>query len=277
MIPEYDVHVHTIWSGHSHASATVTGLAARAEALGMKLLCFSEHVHGPESLPPLAHIRRSIAELQPSCRCRLVFGAEIDADPDRSDGSLITSPPPGVELVIGSIHFLPGTRLLPPWDPVPPGTDQETVFQRWRETIMGLAANRQVDVIGHPGALIFNAVEVTFFDRILAVMREAAHISAARGQAWDVNNLIFAKLKEPYRRDYRRVIRLAYEVGVPLLYGSDTHNLAALGGYRDIAALWQHLEQPPLCELLRLPGWLARRFQVAAATDGDATAIRGRK
>ena len=262
IIPEYDMHVHTVLCGHAHESATVERLAAHADILGMKLLCFSEHVHGPESFKHLEFIRKAIDALQPVCRCRLVLGAEVDADSDHSDGRLVVPPPEYVEFVIGSVHFLPETQLLPPWDQVPPEMSPEKIFQNWANTFMGLTFNRRVDMIGHPGALIFNAVGPEYHSRILSVMRDAAKISAIRGQAWDFNNLIFAKLKEPVRSNYWQVMQLAIDEGVRVLYGSDTHNIASLGGYPDIELAMPHLHGLTLAELLRLPDWLARRFNI---------------
>ncbi len=262
IIPEYDMHVHTVLCGHAHESATIERLAAHADVLEMKLLCFSEHVHGPESLSHLEHIRKVVEAIQPACRCRLVVGAEVDVDPDHCDGRLVVPPPDYVEFVIGSLHFLPGTHLLPPWDPVPVEMSPEKIFQDWSNSFMGLTFNRRVNMIGHPGALIFNAVGPEYHSRIMRVMADAAKISAIRGQAWDFNNLIFAKLNDTCRGLYWQVMQLARDAGVKLLYGSDTHNIASLGKYPDIESAMPHIHGFTLEELLKLPDWLAEKFNI---------------
>ena len=250
-VPEYDMHVHTVLCGHAHESATVERISAHASVLKMKLICFAEHVHDAETLSGLRQLEENIRRVRHLYSCRLVMGAEIDADPDKGDGSLVVEVPDWIEFVIGSIHFLPqGLENSP-----------EKLFSSWRAMLMGLAANPSVDMLGHPGALVFNLPELEGFrPRIMDAFRQAAKISAVRRQAWDFNNLTMDKLSGEARKDYWKVLQIAVDENVPLLYGSDTHHVASLGKVSHVMRMLSKMEGIDSERLLRLPEDLARRF-----------------
>jgi len=258
MVPEYDMHVHTVFSGHAHESATVARLAVRADELRMRLVCFSEHVHDAASLEALSDWRWQIGQAQRGCSCRLLTGGEVDADPIRSDGSLTVEVPSWMDFVIASAHYIPGTDIFPdaPLDVY--HLDAGRVLEQWRTTVLGLARHPRVDMIGHPGVLLGILLR-KFPDRAMAVFREAAAASAAHGQYWDFNDLAFVKLAG-LETEYCQVLQTAIDAGVTLLYGSDAHALEHLGRTDNVFRALSGLRGLNAEQLFRLPDRLAKRF-----------------
>ncbi len=256
--PWYDLHVHTYLNGHSDPAQDVPTILARADALGLRAIAITKHVTEP------AHVGwvREIAGLveRHRGRCRVIVGAEVDVDTDAGDGRLVVEPDGLMQLVLGSIHLFPGTRLMPHLGQVPEMSRGE-IIDRWRRAFLGLASNPRVDIIAHPGALIANALPAEEFSPdVLEVFSEAARLSAAHGIAWEVNRLIGAKLRPGQRAQYWRVIKTAVDANVALVYGSDAHkpgDIASTVFVRDVMAAlggWAPLDRP---RLPRRPGIVA--------------------
>jgi len=260
MTPEYDMHVHTIFSGHAHESATAARLAVKAAALQMKLLCFSEHVFDPASLRTLEDLRWQIGSLQRNNPCRLVVGGEFDVDPHRCDGSLVATPPPWVEFVTASMHYLPGTDIYPQGSLADYHFDRREFLDKWSRTVLGVAANPIVDMVGHPGVLVGILLE-DYPDEVMETLRKAAILSASHGQCWDFNELAFDKLAK-VSCDYRLIMQLAVDNGVTLLYGSDAHSVHSLGRTVNVVAALEQMHGLTLERLFRLPDFLKKRFRL---------------
>lgn len=248
--PCYDFHVHTYLNGHSDPAQDVSTILARAEALGLRAIAITEHVTEPAHVAWVQEIARLVERQRGSCR--VIVGAEVDVDTDAGDGRLVVEPDGLMQLVLGSMHLFPGTRLMPHLGQ-PPDLSRRQIIDRWSRAFLGLASNPKVDIIAHPGALIGNALPAEdFAPDVLEVFAEAARLSAAHGIAWEVNRLIGAKLRPGQRARYWRIIEAALEADVSLVYGSDAHrpdDIASTVFVEDVMAElggWARLENPRL-------------------------------
>jgi len=200
-----------------------------ADKLHLAVIAITEHIGQAGDRTRIGAIRSELSK-HPHV-CRVLVGGEIDVDRNYLDGRLVVEQRDNLDYVIGAIHYLPGTDILPHCKrarPLPP----DEVFSRWRTTLLGLAASTTIDTIAHPGVMIANSIDDEGFpERVLEVLHAAALISAEHGVAWELNNLTGAKLPPAFRREYYKVIQSAVDAGVRLVYGSDAHRPADVGNH----------------------------------------------
>ena len=247
---DYDLHIHTNFVKHADRRQTIPAILAHAAERGLRFIAITEHVSGPADLGRIEQIREEVASVPNPCR--VFVGAEIDADRNFTDGRLVVDKRPDLDLVIGSLHFLPGTDVLPHCEPMPQ-VAPEQVFERWRDTFLGLTANPIIDILAHPGALIGNALDKTcWVPEVLEVFGQGACLSARNGIAWEVNNLIAVKLSATQRQQYWRIIKIACDAGVTLTYGSDAHKPEDVGNVDFVGGLLAKLPGVKLDENVHL-------------------------
>ena len=216
----YDFHIHTELCGHA-PGLTVEKILLKADELGLEIIAITDHISSPEDMKNIDIIRSETQKY--NTNCRVLIGAEIDVDRRYTDGRLVLDKRAGLDYILGTIHYLPGTDVMPHCDPSRPLTSEETC-KRWRSTLLGLVANPLIDTLAHPGMMIANALpEEMFSGKVMDVFVEAAEISAENGVAWGLNNLCKKKLTERQQKQYFSVIQLAVDAGVHLVYGSDAH------------------------------------------------------
>ena len=135
LLPAYDLHVHTVYSGHSSPAATVTNMVAAAAENGVEVVAVSEHV--PTVVPDIERWRAAkgdrsvidaiaadLADIEPPEGApRLLLGAEIDADPYSLDGSLMLEDLSRIGYVLASTHLFPGGEAF--WFDADPGEGRE--------------------------------------------------------------------------------------------------------------------------------------------------------
>lgn len=235
---KYDFHVHTELCGHAPGQ-TIEKILKSADRLGLETIAITEHI---SSIEDMQNIDIIYSETQRHhSRCRVIIGAEVDVDRGHFDGRLVLDKRLGLDYIIGSIHYLPGTDILPHCDLTRPISAEET-FIRWRPTLLGLVSSSIIDTLGHPGIMIANALDDKYFSRqVLEVFNEAAIISAKNGIAWELNNLSGAKLPEAHRQQYYQVIQLAVDAGVRLIYGSDAHSPENIGNLNFVSEILSKL------------------------------------
>jgi len=136
-----DFHIHTKWSDGSH---TIEEMAAAAQALGYKYVCFSDHsksqhiAHGMDEKRLEQYIEAVRAAARKFSGIRLLVGSEVDI---LSDGSLDYSDDllKRLDLVIASVHI---------------GFKQPEPVMTKR--VLKALENRNVDIFGHPTGRIIN-------------------------------------------------------------------------------------------------------------------------
>ena len=222
----YDFHIHTELCGHAPGQS-VEKILLKADELGLATIAITDHIYKPEDIKKINIILSETRKH--NTNCRVLVGAEIDVDRRYTDGRLVLDKRSELDYIIGSIHYLPYTDISPNCDLTLPFTSQE-ICKHWSATLLGLVANPLIDTLGHPGMMIANALpEGEFPEKVMDVFAEAAEISAKNSVAWDVNNLCKKKLAVKQQEQYFRVIQLAVDAGVHLVYGSDAHRLEDIG------------------------------------------------
>ena len=256
MLVDFDHHTHTLYSTHSDPDMTVANnLAAAAEA-GLRRHVILEHVPeiGParptveswyrakNERPQLDAIARDLKNLRHAERypqLTVLRGVELDADPITLDGSAMLDDLSNLDVVLGSTHVFPGGAAF--WyDKIslPPDAAQRVALQ-WRDWTIRFMASGVVDVMSHPGDLVgarqlvppFHAHEtLQFFLPILEALGQ-------HSVAFELNELLAAKLPPTYRNGYVELVRLAHQVGLKFSVGSDAHAPAQIGQYAWVLSL----------------------------------------
>jgi len=221
-----DMHIHTDYCGHA-VDMDVAGICARADELGLETIAITDHVFSEDGLPVVTAIRAELAGVRH--RCRVIVGAEIDVDGDYDDGRLVTDRLSAIDYVVAGFHYIPRTGAYPmsPDDCLLPA---EQFLEVWRRALLGIVSNPAIHTLGHPGRLAAAALDLdVHFDSVLAVLAEAAEISAANRVAWELNELTGSRLNGRYQRQWHRVLMPAVCAGVKIVYGSDAHSPDAIG------------------------------------------------
>ncbi|MBN1436899.1 MAG: PHP domain-containing protein [Sedimentisphaerales bacterium] len=246
MFPNYDFHIHTVLCGHCDPAQTVPNILKQADALGLPTIAITEHIMQPSQRELIDIIRDQVQACEHNCE--VLIGAEIDADSKHGDGSLVFDDPDGLDIILGSLHYFPGTDIMPHCQPMLP-MDQTEIIARWSKALLGLAQNPIIDYIAHPGALIASALKCPNFDNLLDTFTQAAQLSAQNNIAWEINNLIGMKLTEQQRPEYWRVLKTAQDQGVTLVFGSDAHRPSDLARHDFVSTLLPKLGHPDLSQI----------------------------
>lgn len=246
----YDFHVHSELCGHAPGQ-TIEKILKKADQLDLKAIAITEHVSNVEDIKNIDIIYSEAQKHYGGCR--VIIGAEVEVDRWHLDGRLVLNKRLGLDYIIGSMHYLPGTNILPHCDLTRPITPEET-FIRWRSTLLGLVSSSIIDTLGHPGIMIANALDDKHFSRpVLGVFKEAAIISAKNGLMWELNNLSGAKLSEAHRHQYYKVLQLAVDAGVRFIYGSDAHSPEDIGNTNFVSEILSRLVGVKIIEKPLIP------------------------
>lgn len=216
---EFDVHTHTIASGHG-SSATMTDMAKAAQAAGLKMIGISDH--GPKTLGGgRVSYFRSLAFAQPKrLGVRMLYGAEanilnIEGKLDLEDSILEK-----LDYVIASIHR-PVFKC---------GTEAENTA-----AYIHAMENPYVNIIGHCDDQKF---PVDYFALFQAAMKN--HVLL------EINNSSLSP--DGYRGDTRYadliLLNLSRYFNYPVLFSSDSHGTKHVGDFRYAEELAKLAEVP---------------------------------
>lgn len=223
---DYDLHTHTYYCGHAPITMTVPNILRRADELDLSTIAITDHVFKEADLPIIDRIRAEAAAVKTNCR--VIIGAEVDADWHHFDGRLVTDKLDSIDYVIASLHFLPGIGTYPrTHDDNPLGP--ELLIERWKSTLFGVVSNPKVNTLAHPARMIAASVDLDiYWDEVLANLEIAAEISAKNNVAWELNELTGYRLTEFYQQKWHKTIQVALDKGVKIVYGSDAHTTDAI-------------------------------------------------
>jgi HisJ family histidinol phosphate phosphatase len=242
-----DFHIHTIYSNHSHPTMTVPNILAAAREAGLKEIIVLEHIPPIGSPQPTKdwyarrNQRESLdlihAELKESealfPSLKVWRGAEVDADPFQTDGTLMLQDTTGLDVVLGATHVLPGGAnfWFEPFVLTPEqGWEMAT---RWRDWALQLVYTGRIQVLAHPCDMLgarqltppFDSAEtLTLMDPLLRAMSECK-------VAFELNELLGAKLLLAYRSSYVRLVQSARDLGVTFSVASDAHQPDRVGQF----------------------------------------------
>lgn len=127
----------------------------------------------------------------------------------------------GVRYAVGAAHWrvdCPHARTLTP--------DLSASIREWHRQQMFLATDERVTILGHPwyhGKSIwyedFSVIPGSMHEEFAAALKE-------NGKFVECNSHFFALpfTSEKFRHQYAEYLRFLFEAGIPVTYGSDSHN-----------------------------------------------------
>lgn len=205
IVPEADLHVHTVASGHAYS--TLDEIAREAAGKGLRLIGMTDH--GP-ALPGGPHPYHFAA-------LRFV--------PETLHGVRVLR---GVEAnIVGNGKLDLADEVLGKLDLVMAGFHEECGFDRQgRETntraLLALLERSPVKVVAHPGNPAFPL-------DYEAVVRKAAEV----GVALEINNSSFGLSRKGSAGNCLQIARLCARFGAPVALGSDAHIAQGVGEFAD--------------------------------------------
>ncbi len=247
--PDFDYHIHTIYSGHSGAEMFVPAVMARCAEKGLKRAMIVEHAPAmmTETFTSTSEwlagrddrtaTRAILAEVRMRRTAvpdvEFMVGAEIDADPERMDGSLMMRDLSGLDAVLASTHLMPGGEGFWFSPPDIPEEEKPELRERWLAWMENLAANPDVNVIAHPFAELHNCGLSGGFG---PAFRESCQLlltaMAAQQTAFELNETALRRFSDEERDEYVKLVKLARECGVRFTAGSDAHRGKQQANYR---------------------------------------------
>ena len=249
MIIRSDWHIHS--EASYDASLPLRTIVQRAAELGIERLGITDHLNFNDHAF-LGDLHRSVADVKALQAefPQLVLGVELTpleqplfdhiAKTGTRDGFVppaaekpyeITLPLTkeelralGVRYAVGGAHWRvdgPNVRKLP--------VDRDACIREWHRQQLWLAGDDRVTILAHPwysGAALW----YEDFDVIPRSMKlELAAAVKEKGKYVECNEDMFCdkRTTERFRRQYVEFLRELFEMGIPLTYGSDSHDVYA--------------------------------------------------
>lgn len=210
-----DVHTHSIMSGH--AFATVREMAAEAAARGLKVLGVTEHGPGiPGTVDPI-YFLNFVDAPRLLCGVRMLYGSEVNI---LNDGTvdLDEAHMRRLDYAVAGVHGLCYENA---------GKVKNT------DNVIRCMENPKVRFISHPDNDNFP------LDYPALVQGAKAHHVAL-----EVNNssLRKPKLRPNCIENYRTMVPLCMEYGVPIIVNTDAHDAGAVGDFAMARKLLQEMD-----------------------------------
>lgn len=257
MLFDQDVHIHTLLSGHSAPDMMIGAIVHEAEMLGLRRIVILEHIPDlPRCIEDVTNnrlrtalrhtldaVQDEVAYWRAKTSVEILNGVEVDADPHDRGGRLLLEDMTGVDVVLASFHFLPGSGL--PWfDPraVQPER-QPAILQAWVEWVCAVAANPVVDIFAHPGLSMMRSGMMPIFDEAtLACLEPMLAAMAAHGVAFELNEGLPRRFTPEQEATYPAFCRRAKAMGVRFVIGSDAHERKRVGRFDVVRRLAADLD-----------------------------------
>ncbi len=244
--------IHSDWHMHSEASydskLPISEIEEKTQLYGFKKFGITDHVNFNDEkfLSDLSASAKAVGELKKRCD-RVVFGVELTpiekpefdyiAKTGTREGYIppVSSNPYDIELAqtkaelkaigvryaVGAAHWrvdVPNGRALEP--------DLEACIKEWYRQQMWLACDERVTILGHPW---YNGKGIWYEDFSVIPRSMNEELAAAlkeNGKYVECNSHFFVnpKTSEKFRHQYAEFLREMFEKGLPITYGSDSHN-----------------------------------------------------
>ena len=247
MLIRSDWHIH---SDASYDSALpLSEIIEKSSAFGFDMVGITDHANFNDTkfLGDLNTSASMVKELQKTCK-NVVLGVELtpiekpEFDYIAKNGGTRegyvapTCPAPfdielaqtkeelmslGVRYAIGASHWrvdVPNARRLDP--------DLDACIKEWYRQQLWLACDERVTILGHPW---YHGKAIWYEDFDLIPRSMNADIAAAlkeNGKYVECNSHFFRtpKAAERFKNQYAEFLRGLFEMGIPVTYGSDSHN-----------------------------------------------------
>jgi len=232
-----DLHNHT--SRCNHATGSVDEYIKRAIELGIDIYGFSEHAPIPSDLDKdyrlsfeeMSEYEAEILRYQKEYKndIKILLGYEVDYLKGYIDSRVLNAK---VDYLIGSVHFLDkwgfdNPEYIGGWE----SRDIDDIWNEYFDAIEAMADSGHFDIVGHLDLIkIFKYMPKKDI-RLLA--KNALKAIKKSGMAIELNS---AGLRKPIKEIYpsRELLEMAYELDIPITFGSDAHAIEQVGfGYDD--------------------------------------------
>jgi len=234
-----DLHNHT--TRCNHATGTVDEYIQKAINLGIDIYGFSEHAPMDFdqkyriSFEEMSSYEREILQAKERYKdsIDIRLGYEVDFLPGYIDDRVLNAK---VDYLIGSVHFLDkwgfdNPEFIGQWQ----SRDIDDIYKEYFEAISAMAKSGLFDIVGH-----FDLIKVFKFlpkTDIRVLAKDALQDIKSSGMILEINS---AGLRKPIGEAYpsKSILELAYEMDIPITFGSDAHSVDQVGfGYDEVLAL----------------------------------------
>lgn len=229
-----DYHIHTPLC--KHAGGTPDQYTARAKALGITEICFTDHAPAPDGYDPTNRMeigqfqeyRAIVEEQSASSSIPVLWG--IEADYYRGNDGFLERwlPEQGFDFVLGSVHYVQTWGIDNPdeintWKTA----NIEAVWRKYFELVAELAQTGLYDAVAHidlPKKFAFRPPERLIPD----IVSPALDCIAKAGMAIEINT---SGLRRPVHEIYPslQILELSAQRRIPILFGSDSHRPQDVG------------------------------------------------
>ncbi len=214
----FDIHTHTIASGHAYA--TMLEMVQAAKDAGLHMLALTDHA---PAMPGSCHrMHFEVLRLLPReiLGLPVLHGAEVNIVGGNGELDLKDSLLAQLDLVIASIH-----------GPCFPTGDAN--FNT--EAILRVMDNPNVDIIGHPD----DSRAPLHYEPIVKKAKE-------KGILLEVNNSSLAPkcFRQNAPENYRTMLKLCMEYQVPIVVNSDAHFIDTVGTHQYAYAILEEIGFP---------------------------------
>lgn len=243
--------IHSDWHIHSEASydsaLPLSEIEVVSKTFGFEKIGITDHLNFNDTkfLGDLKASVHSVEKFKERCN-RVVLGVELTpiekpqfdyiAKNGTSEGYVPPASTPydielaltkeelkayGIRYAIGASHWrvdVPNGRSK--------GSDLHACIKEWHRQQMWLACDERVTILGHPwynGSGLwyddFSVIPPAHKDELAAALKE-------HGKYVECNSHFFnsQKTTETFKQQYADFLRELFEKGIPVIYGSDSHN-----------------------------------------------------
>lgn len=216
---EFDIHTHTIASGHG-STATITDMAKAAAAKGLKTIGISDH--GPATLGGgrVSYFRNLAYAQRTRLGVRILYGAEANILDYNGKLDLDDSILEHLDFVIASMHK-PTIR---------PGSQEENTA-----AYINVMKNPYVNIIGHCSdekfpVDVFQLFEAARSNNVLLEINDSSLRPGGYRGDTRFNDLVILNLSRHFQ--------------YPVLFSSDSHGTAHVGDFSQAEELARRAEVP---------------------------------
>ncbi len=231
-----DLHSHTTLC--NHATGSVNDYVEQAIANGTDVFGFSDHA--PMDFDPtyrmsfeeMALYRQWVMDAKKKYgdKIELLFGYEVDYLPGHMDERVLNA---DVDFLIGSVHFINEWGFdNPEFIGRYQHEDIDLIWQKYFDLIEAMAKTGLFDIAGH-----IDLIKVFKFMPQRDILEIAMPSLKAIKEADMVLELNVAGFRKPCEEPYPSpsILKAAFELGIPITFGSDAHNPEQVGLFREEA------------------------------------------
>lgn len=210
-----DMHTHTVAS--THAYSTVKEMAEAARDAELEFLAITDHTPNSTDGPHIWHFHNLHKAIPRELfGVKIVYGAESSVTDYEGHIDLPHEECAALDWIIGSVHT----------DILKPGT-----AERNTAAYLGLAANPDVDVIGHCA----NTKFVFDYEKGIKAFKEY-------GKLVEINESTL--LWKNSEKNYRSIIPLCKKYEVPVIVNTDAHFYTSVGQVQKSLELLREFDYP---------------------------------